>query len=331
MDLGDGNGPDGWLRRSVLRAGVTLAAAAGAGPIVTAQTQGRGDRLAGAAPLPDGVRRASATVEGLELHYLEAGRGAPVLLLHGWPVTAYAWRKVMPAMASRYRLIAPDMPGFGASDAPKSSDKREVARLMRQLMRRLGAERVFVAGHDMGGPVGYAYAAQWPAEVRRLAFIDTLIAGFGLEDMKAVGAWHMGLAMTPAPLPETLVARRERAFLDFFYDRGMPSKGALTAADRAEYVRAYALPGRFGPTFDYYRAFPHDAEHNRVFAQTKLAMPVLAVAAGRGVRTGADRFTGVAPDVREVVLEEAGHHVPDDAPEALARVLAGFFGEDGPR
>lgn len=277
------------------------------------------------AALPPPIGRKTATIDGVSLHYLEGGRGDPVLLLHGWPVTAYAWRKVMPIMASRFRLIAPDMPGFGDSGPARSADKKEIARLMRALMRELGHERIAIAGHDMGGPVAYAYAAQWPAEVRRLALLDTGLSGFGIEESKATTAWHMGLAQVAAPLPETMVAGNERAFLDFFFERGMPSAGALSAVDRDEYVRAYSQPGGFGATFDYYRAFPRDAEDNRAFARTKLAMPVLAIAAGRGLRAGAAGFAGVAENVRETVIEESGHHMPDDRPQELARSLTAFF------
>ena len=169
-------------------------------------------------PPPPGFRHATAQVDGATIHYLIGGHGPPVMLLHGWPVTAYAWRGVAPALADRFNVIAPDMPGFGDSGASsKGYEKRVIA-------------------------VAFAYAADHPLEVRKLVLVETLLPGFGLEDLKATGAWHMGLAQVPE-LPETLVAGREGAFLGYFYSRGILRPGAVGEADLAEYLRTYAAPG----------------------------------------------------------------------------------------
>lgn len=310
-----------------LSLGSALANAPGAirmgprGRAVAQEAQG-----AGTAVLP-GFHHSYADVEGARVHYLAGGRGEPLVLLHGWPVTSYAWREVLPLLVDRYAVVAPDMPGFADSGpSPAGYEKRAVARIVRGLVRQLGHERVCLAGHDVGGPVAYAYAAQYRDEVRHLALIETILPGFGLEDLKAVPAWHMGFAMAPG-LSEALVAGRERAFLEYFYRRGTTDSGAITSADLAEYVRAYTLPGRMAAGFEYYRALPRDAEQNRVHAHDKLAVPVLAVGAGQGVRTGADLFRPVASDVREAMIADSGHHVPDDRPAELAAVLRGFFGE----
>lgn len=126
----------------------------------------------------------TAVVNDIRLHYVLGGQGDPVVLLHGWPETWYAWRKVMPALAQQYTVIAPDMRGLGDSDKPATGyDKSTVADDIYQLVRQLGFQRIFLVGHDMGGPVAYAYAAAHPQDVRRFVFVESLLPGIGYEQM----------------------------------------------------------------------------------------------------------------------------------------------------
>jgi pimeloyl-ACP methyl ester carboxylesterase len=276
------------------------------------------------APAPVGFRHATTRVEGVTIHYLIGGSGPPLVLLHGWPVTAYAWRHVGPELAREFTVIAPDMPGFGDSEPSlKDYRKRTVAGVIYGLVRQLGFERIALAGHDMGGPVAVAYAAAHPEEVGKLALIETMMPGFGLEDLKATSAWHMGFAQT-GELAETLVAGRERDFLSYFYRRGILRKDALTAADTGEYLRAYSLPGRMSAGFGYYRAISSDIPDFKAIANTKLPMPVLAIGAGRGFGANAASFRQFAANVSEATVPESGHHMPDDQPQALARLLTTF-------
>ena len=279
------------------------------------------------ASAPPGFRNAYTTIDGVRFHYLIGGHGPAVLLLHGWPVTAYAWRHVAPVLAGHFTVIAPDMPGLGDSGpSPLGYGKQIVAREIHGLVRHLGFSSVLLAGHDMGGPVAVAYSFLYPDEVRKLALIETMMPGFGLEDLKAIPAWHIGFAQVP-DLPETLVTGRERAFLSYFYRRGMLRKGALAAGDIDEYVRAYSLPGRMSAGFDYYRAMKADIPVFRRFAKHKLTIPVLAVGAEHGIGTNAGEFREFATNVSETTIAGSGHHIPDDQPQVLAQALAGFFGE----
>jgi len=280
------------------------------------------------APAPQGFRHASTQVEGATIHYLIGGRGPPVMLLHGWPVTAYAWRGVAPALADRFTVIAPDMPGFGDSGfSSKGYEKQVIAEEVRDLVRQLGFKDILLVGHDMGGVVAFAYAAEHPQEVRKLALVETLMPGFGLEDLKATGAWHIGLAQVPE-LPETLVCGREREFLSYFYKRGILRPGAVGEAELSEYFRTYTAPDHMSASFDYYRALKADAPQFRAMvAAQKLPMAVLAVGAERGLGSGADSFRPLVEQLREVIIPASGHHIPDDQPQALAQVLGTFFAE----
>lgn len=277
------------------------------------------------APAPRGFQHAMATVGGVTFHDVIGGKGPGVVLRHGWPVTAYAWRSVGPQLAKQFTVIAPDMPGFGDSGPSlKGYQKRIIADEISGLVRYLGFNSIALAGHDMGGPVAVSYAAAHPEEVRRLALIEMMMPGFGPEDLKASAAWHMGFAQV-RDLPETLVAGRERDFLKYFYRRGILRDGALTELDLAEYVRAYLLPGRMSESFEYYRALAADVPAFKELAKAKLAMPVIAIGAGRGFGANADGFRQFAANVSEMTIPDSGHPLPDDNPEALARILVDFF------
>ena len=151
-----------------------------------------------------------AEIDGLRLYYRQAGSGDPVMLLHGFPETSFAWRKVVPALAERYTVIAPDLPGCGASDRPGSGyDKRTAASHLRELTRQLGFERINLVSHDVGMMVGYAYACAYPETVRRLVLMEAALPGLGLEEMydaaKYPRMYHLQLFEAPNGLAEALI------------------------------------------------------------------------------------------------------------------------------
>ncbi len=271
-----------------------------------------------------------AFVNDIRLHYVMGGQGDPVVLLHGWPQTWYAWRKVMPALAEHYTIIVPDMRGLGDSDKPATGyDKQTVADDIYQLIRQLGFQRIFLVGHDMGGPVGYAYAAAHREDVRRFVFIESLLPGIGYEQMiRESNNWHHRFNVT-RDLAEALVAGKERIFLSWFYRQDAYNPTAISEADIDEYVRCYTAPGGMRAAFEYYRAMLQDAEQNKEHAKTKFTMPVLAI--------GGDRFIGnlvltemqqVAENVRGSIIQDCKHWVAEEHPHTLSQQLLAFFGEE---
>jgi pimeloyl-ACP methyl ester carboxylesterase len=290
---------------------------------------GDGRPAATPAPLPEGAASRYATVNGVKLHYVTAGGGDPVLLVHGWPETWYAWRKVIPVLAARFTVVAPDMRGFGDSERPAGGyDKVTVATDLHELMRSLGLSRVHLVAQDMGGPVGYAYSASFPADVRDFVFIESAIPGFGLEasmDVAHGGSWHMGFNMAPG-ISEQLVAGRERLFIEYFYRRGTLQPGALTPADIDEYARSYA-DGGLVASFNYYRTLLDDAKVNREkLGVTRLAMPVLSLAAERGLGDSShSSIAQVADHVERRTIAGARHFLVQDQPQAAADTILSFL------
>lgn len=269
----------------------------------------------------------------VHLHYVVAGAGEPLLLLHGWPQTWYAWHRIMPALAERFTVIAPDLRGLGDSSRPLDGyDKATIANDIHRLMHeRLGHSRYCLVGHDWGGPVAFCLAATWPETVRRLAMLDTAVPGDGSGTFSQHGRrWHHAFHQT-ADLPEALVAGREEIYFGWFYRHYGHRPGAITPEDEAEYLRTYRQPGTLRSGFAYYRALEQDVAHNQALLQRgKLRMPVLALGGANAFGRGGETLSSlrrVADDVRGGVVEECGHWMMEEQPERITRELLGFFAE----
>ncbi len=273
----------------------------------------------------------TADLGDVRLHYVTCGQGPPLVFLHGWPQTWWEWRRIMPALAERYTVIAPDMRGLGDSSCPPSGyDKKTVANDIWRLVHDvLGHETFYLAGHDWGGPTAYALAHAPQDAVRKLAIIDVVIP-CGTPDALTWGGrrWHHGFHWVP-DLPEALVTGRERLYLCWFYTNLAYNPKAITDEDIDEYVRAYSRPGALHAGFEYYRATPTDLLHNNELIKTKLNMPVLALGGaggkGRGLQV-LENLRELATDVRGGAIEQCGHWVPEEQPEELAKHLLDFFG-----
>jgi len=273
------------------------------------------------------------------MHYVTAGAGQPVVLLHGWPQTWYCWRRVIPLLASSdYRLIVPDLRGLGDSSAPPDGyDKQTIAGDIWELIRRVApGEPVRVVGHDMGGIVAYALALAHSEAVSHLVIVDVTIPGDGSPDISQGGRrWHHGFHQTKE-LPEALVGGREGIYLRWFYKNYGHKQDAIGEDDIAEYLRTYQRASTLSAGFEFYRALPEDRELNeRLSQQRKLPMPVLAVGGAVGwgrSREVAESLRKLATDVYPCVVEQCGHWIPEEQPTVLADAILDFFASTaGPR
>src|ERR1700728_3472792 len=222
-------------------------------------------------------------VQGVKLHYLTSGHGAPLLLLHGYAETSLMWRPLMPALAERFTVIAPDLPGIGDSAIPADGlDMKGAAVRIHALMASLGIQKAEVVGHDIGLMVAYAYAAMYPAETTKLVVMDAFLPG--VAGWEAVynnpGIWHFRFN---GPTPEALVRGRERIYFDHFWnDFAADKTRSIPEADRKAYTAAYARPGRMRAGWAYFVSFQKAAKDFEVFARTKLPMPVLSIGGDKG-------------------------------------------------
>jgi pimeloyl-ACP methyl ester carboxylesterase len=281
----------------------------------------------------DAVSHHYAIANGVNLHYVRAGQGAPIVLLAGWPQTWYAWRRVIPTLAEHYTVIALDMRGLGDSDKPEAGyDTRTIASDIHAAVHQLGWEQFFLVGHDVGAWAAYACAAAYPEQVSRLAVLDAAIPGItpnqAFQLTPDSKTWQFIFHLVP-DLPEALTEGRERLYLSWFFRTKSAQSSAISDADIDEYVRCYSAPGAMQAGFAYYRAVFDDIAQNQEFAKVKLPMPVLAL--GGESATGMRMFQTLqtaADDVRGGVVPNCGHYIPEEQPEYLSEQLLSFFGEE---
>jgi pimeloyl-ACP methyl ester carboxylesterase/quercetin dioxygenase-like cupin family protein len=276
---------------------------------------------------PTAIVQRALDVNGLHLSYLTAGAGDPVILLHGYAETSHMWRPLITHLAKDHLVIAPDLRGFGDSAKPEQGyDKKTMAQDVHALALGLGVRHASIVGHDIGLMVAYAYAAQFPAEVERVALMDAFLPGVG--DWKSVwlmrDLWHFhfggvtGLA---------LVAGRERTYLEHFWnDFAADPKHSVSEADRQLYAAAYAQPGAMRAGFEVFRAFEQDAVDFAGFAQTRLTMPMLVLS---GQRASGDFLIQqgrlVADRVEGALIQGSGHWLMEEAPEQVVPRLLAFL------
>ena len=265
------------------------------------------------------------------LHYITAGDGFPVVLLHGIPQTSHEWRYVIPHLANKYKVIAPDLRGLGDSSHPTDGyDKKTMSDDIWRLLKSLNIEKFYLVGHDWGGPIAFSLAAQHPDAVLKLAILDVVIPGDGADFSQNGRRWHHPLFRTP-DLPEQLfLDGREHLIINWLFDNYGYLPNCIGEEDRKEYLRTYVKPGAMRAMFSIYRALPQDAEDNKAMLQAngKLKMPVLALGGdksfGRGIET-MESLQRVAEDVRGGLVHDSGHWVTEEQPEFIASELLKFF------
>jgi pimeloyl-ACP methyl ester carboxylesterase len=268
-----------------------------------------------------------AEINGTRLHYRVAGSGDPVILLHGYAQTGHMWEPLIAELAATHLVIAPDLRGFGDSAKPEGGyDKKTMARDIHALATSLGLPHVGLAGHDIGLMVAYAYAAQYPSGVGRIALMDAFLPGIGdwttvwlLRDL-----WHFHFY---GPTPLALVDGRERIYLEHFWnDFAADPAHSVSEADRRIYAAAYAQPGAMRAGFEVFRAFEQDARDFADFATTKLSMPMLVLT---GEKASGDFLIEQArlvdDDVEGVVIKGSGHWLMDEARDQVVPKLVAFF------
>jgi len=271
-------------------------------------------------------KHAYAKVNGIDVHYVIGGSGEPLVLLHGFGQNWYMWNRLLPEFAKHFTVIAPDLPGLGESGKPDSGyDKKTLAAYIHGLVKQLGYNNINLAGHDIGLMVAYAYAAQFSAEVKKLALMDALLPGVEPVWSQVKGsAWWFGFFSFPAS--GELVAGRERLFLTSFWPLVGHVKDAFTPEETNEFVRAYAVKGATTGAFHWFGAFEQDAKDNKEFMKTKLKMPVLAMGGeyfGAGFLEAHCKL--VADNVKGSNIKGSGHWIVQENTTQVQKDLLDFF------
>ena len=278
----------------------------------------------------DGFTHHFADVNGTRLHYVSGGSGPAVVLLHGWPMTWREWSGVMPALAEAgFMVIAPDLRGLGDSDRPSEGyAKKTVADDIRHIVQELGFEAIDLVGTDIGAMVAVSWALNHPTEIRRLVLAESLIPGFGLEELMnpaTGGYWHFGF-FAQVEVATMLTEGKEAKYLGATWSRMSPLNG-ITPGHQAELLRTYGNPDGMRAGFRHYAAMLDDGKANRAAFEQKLTMPVLVLNGEAGIpqEQTLGSVEQVFAKVEHDKVPRAGHAFAADRPDWTADRIVSFL------
>ena len=277
----------------------------------------------------------SIRLPNLTMNYRDTGGEGPlVVLLHGWPQTSYCWRLVEPALAAHFRVVAPDLRGYGLSDKPVAGyDKARMAQDVRELVAALGYDSVRLVGHDRGARVAHRFALDHPEMLTHLSLLDicpTLHTFRNGTPETARGYWHWLFHMRP-DLPELLVGANIEAYLRYFFEHWAVERAALEEAI-PHYVTAFSRPGALRTGFEDYRATDTDLELDSADfeAGRRVMIPTQVLWGEHGLVGGADVLAAwrpFAPEVSGQALTGCGHFLPEEQPRVLSELLLGYLSD----
>jgi pimeloyl-ACP methyl ester carboxylesterase len=275
---------------------------------------------------PSNFKSQMANVNGVNIHYVIGGEGEPLVLVHGFGQNWFMWNRLLPELSKHFTVIAPDLRGVGESDKPTGGyDKKNMAVDIHELVKKLGYKSINLVGHDIGLMVAYAYAAQFPDEVKKVALLDALLPGVEPVWSDLSGKlWWFGFFARP--VSGDLVAGQAKEFLTDFWPVVGHVNDAFTKEETDEFIRAYSVPGATTGSFHWFGAFPQDAKDNLEFMKHKLPMPLLAMGAEfQSASFLADHSKLVASNVSEVRISGAGHWIVQEQTAQVQKGLMDFF------
>ncbi|MCY9662016.1 alpha/beta hydrolase [Paenibacillus chondroitinus] len=286
-----------------------------------------------------GFQNGTKSVNGIKLHYVEGGKGEPLFLLPGWPETWYEYRKIMPELAKHYHVYSIDIRGMGSSDKPTTGyDKKTMASDIYALMNELGYKNIYIAGHDIGSTVAYAFAANYPHATKKLAMLDIshpdnnmlklpLVAPSGSYDesnpARVKFPWWWAFNAVPN-LPEQLLHGKNLDIAyNWAYDYLSYDKPALTPQEKAIYLAAYAKPDALRAANDWFRTFRQDIDDFNTYK--KLSMPVLGIYGSTGISDLGPFLKENTRNPKVVELKKTGHWIAEEQPEEVIKQFKEFF------
>jgi epoxide hydrolase 4 len=278
------------------------------------------------------VERQVVETNGVRLHCLVAGSGPLVVLLHGFPETSHAWRHQIDALAPRFRVVAPDLRGYGESDKPLGVGAYRGTTLAADvlgLIGAFGAERAHVVGHDWGGAVAWTLAMRHPGALDRLVVINCPHPAAMGRALRANWrqirrSWYIFAFQVPW-LPERLLTRdRARALRDAL--RRSARRGTFSEEDLEVYAHAFAAPGAATAAINYYRAAFRDGARGRA---PRIGAPTLLIWGEDDFALGKELTFGMEPlfagELRVEYLPQTGHWVMEERPNEVNRLLLDFL------
>jgi len=301
----------------------------------TPQDPGNGTNETAAELWPSGLREGYAEIGDVRLHYVEAGEGPLIVLLHGFPEFWYAWRQqIEPLVAAGFRVVAPDTRGYNLSSKPEGVASYDISLLaddIRKLIHERGAETAMLVGHDWGGSIAWAVAMNHPEVVDRLAILNaahprTLLHGLKHPDQLR-RSWYFFFFDLPG-VPESSVKANDWHFFRHFLRDATP---AFTKEEMDRYIEAWSQPGAATGMINYYRS---SVRAKKAEAQlVTLKAPTLVIWGENDRYLGPDLAEPDRDDVPNLDhverIPKASHWVHHDAHERVTNLLVEFFAPSG--
>ncbi len=287
----------------------------------------------------EGFQQRRIEANGVTINLVTAGSGPPLLLLHGYPQTHAMWHRVAPRLAEEFTVVVPDLRGYGSSSKPQGGGdhtayaKRTLALDQVEVMRALGFEQFYVAGHDRGARVAYRMALDHPQRVRKLCVLDvipTYTMFAGVNKAMALGTYHWFFLAQPFDLPEHLIGGDPEYFIRHTLGGWAGKLDAFAPEALQQYIDAFRDPACIHATCEDYRAGATvDVEHDAAdLGKQKIACPLLALWGNKGGRWSHQHVLGVwrewAADVRGQPIA-SGHFLPEEAPDETYAALRQFL------
>jgi pimeloyl-ACP methyl ester carboxylesterase len=286
-------------------------------------------------PIPAGFTSDYQTIHGMRLYYVKGGRGPLVYLVHGFGQSWYEWRQLMPELAKHHTVVAPDLPGLGVSDVPKSYRATDIAPLLYELALQFSDGQPFdLVSHDIGNWNTYPFVVGHQDRIRRVVFMEAPIPDEAIYTFPAFSAqgeslvWHFSFFAANGKLAETLIAGKERIFFEHFIKEHAANTAVFTPELLDLYARSYAKPHSLNAAFEYYRVLNQDVQDNKVLAQIKITIPELAIGGGGHGGMGQfqiDQMRRFATNVTGKVLPGCGHWLPEECAGPLNEAVMEFL------
>lgn len=281
------------------------------------------------------LKHAFIQTNGIRLHYVTAGKGPLVVLLHGFPEFWYEWRHQIPLLAKHFTVVAPDLRGYNESDKPsKVADYRlsVVEEDIVGLIHELGHEKALIVGHDWGGAVAWRLALDHPEVVKKLVILNSphpqMFAKAMAKFKQVRKVWYMLFFQLPF-LPELLIKINLKAALRFIMQKKARNKSAITDADIDQYVAALRKPHAIASALNYYRAAFRNRKKETSLKGKKIDAPTLLLwglndpVLGKDLTEGMDPLFNTTCEVH--YLKNCSHWVNEEQPEEVSKELLAFL------
>jgi pimeloyl-ACP methyl ester carboxylesterase len=285
-------------------------------------------------PVPPGFHSEYRVIDGVRMHYVTGGSGPLVYLVHGFGETWYKWHDLMPLLANKFKVVAPDIPGLGQSDASKASyAAQDIANYLYDLAKSFSPRGKFdVVAHDIGVWNTYPMIVEHQSEIRRVIYIEAPIPDDSLYQYPAFApsgeslVWHFSFFGAKDNLAENLIGGNERIFFNHFFRIHTGSAGNMTAREIGQYADAIAAKGRLHASMAYYQDLPETIRRDTPLERQKLTMPILAIGGGDSFGWGeVSQISKYGTDVYGASISGCGHWLPEECSDATLPLITRFL------